>query len=195
MPYTKIKHGPKGTTLTRVEDRANEDSVESTLTSHELPRPEFVAALQALQAWVLEVCELPTDYAAGMTVVGVSISLGEHGGCVVTALKQVSAAASPVVINSPHVPAVATRDGGGSLPRRVVEMLEALELEAERFWKGQRAQADLFEAPPADAVAAAIDRMRPDPDSGIESVTLSVYTPGKPTQSVTLPRRGTGGAA
>ena len=186
MPYTKIKHGPKGTSLTRVEDRSNQDSIESTMTSHELPRPEFIAALQALGSWVIDVCELPPSYEEGLTVTGVSISLGEYGGCVVTALKQVSGAAAPVGINSPHVPAVATRDGGGALPKRGVGMLEQLESEAERFWKGERAQAELFDA---------IDRLRPDADSSIDSVTLSVHTPGQPTRSVTLPKRAKKGGA
>jgi hypothetical protein len=175
MPYTKIKHGPKGTTLTRVEDRANEDSVESTLTSHELPRPEFITALNALSAWVVRCCELPIDYADGMTVVGVTLSLGEYGGCVVTALRKVSGASSPVVINTPHVPSEPTSDGGHSLPASVQTLLTELEAEADRFWNGQRAQATLFDDIQSDlerhrklepAVMDAIDRLRPKRTGG-----------------------------
>lgn len=154
MPYAKIKYSvAKGVALTRVEDRANVDSIESTLTSHELPRPEFVAALNALTAWVVQCCELPSTYAEDMSVVGVTLSLGEHGGCVVTALRKVRGASSPVVINTPHVPSVPTSDGGPALPPTVNALLIQLEAEADRFWTGERAQADLFEGKRADGAA------------------------------------------
>lgn len=146
MPYTKIKYSPrKGTvSLTRVEDRGDEDSIESTLTSHESPRPEFVDALQALTPWLLNVCELPESYSEGLSVTGVSLTLGEYGGCVVTALKGVRSANAPVVLNSPHVPAQPTSEGGPSLPANAKAALDHLEEEAERFWRGERSQGELF---------------------------------------------------
>lgn len=152
MPFTKIKHSKGTTTFTRVEDRANKDSVEQTLTSHETPRPEFNTALQALTSWVVRICELPIDYATDMTVTGVSISVGEYGGCVVTALKKVADANSPVVINTPHVPATATSENGPEMPPSTVQLVDVLEEEALRFWNGERAQVELFDSTkqPAD---------------------------------------------
>lgn len=144
MPYTKIKHNKGTTTLTRVEDRSQQESIEQTLTSHDDPRPAFVEALQALTAYVVRVCELPRGYAEDMRITGVSLSPGEYGGCVVTALKSVSGANAPVVINTPHVPEVATSDNGPCLPPWACEMLATLEAEADRFWKGERAQVEMF---------------------------------------------------
>lgn len=145
MPYTKIKHSKGTTTLTRVEDRSSTDSVEQTLTSHDPPRPEFVTALQALTAWVVRICELPINYADGMTITGVSLTLGEYGGCVVTALKKVDGANAPVVINTPHVPETPTSENGPALVSSTIQLLSALEDEADKFWRGERAQLDAFE--------------------------------------------------
>lgn len=147
MPYTKIKHNKGTTTLTRVEDRTAKESIEQTLTSHDDPRPEFVTALQALTAWVVDVCDLPDDYDHDMRITGVSLSPGEYGGCVVTALKKVSGANAPVVINTPHVPETPTSDESPCLPPPVCAMIATLEEEADKFWRGQRAQAEMFDGP------------------------------------------------
>lgn len=147
MPFSKIKHSKGATTLTRVEDRSNTDSIEQTLTSYETPRPEFITAMQALTSWVIRICDLPIDYADGMTITGVSVSLGEYGGCVVTALKKVVGANAPVVINTPHVPELATSESGPELPPEAVRLLNELDDEALKFWNGERAQKDLFETP------------------------------------------------
>lgn len=152
MPYTKIKHNKGTVTLTRVEDRSTTDSVEQTLTSHDDPRPEFATGLQALTSWVVRICQLPLDYADGMRITGVSLSAGEYGGVVVTALKSVDGATAPVVINTPHVPETPTSDAGPCLPRDTIQLLETLEVEADKFWRGERAQADMFDPPPAGGV-------------------------------------------
>lgn len=169
MPYTKIKHNKGTTTLTRVEDRSQQESIEQTLTSHDDPRPEFVTALQALTAWVVDVCDLPADYAEDMRITGVSLSPGEYGGCVVTALKSVSGANAPVVINTPHVPETPTSENGPSLPAAVCEMLASLEGEADKFWRGERAQAELFDAP-----AGGVEITEPYAPPAGATATLSV---------------------
>lgn len=169
MPYTKIKHNKGTTTLTRVEDRSQQDSIEQTLTSHDDPRPEFVEALQALTAWVVDVCDLPDDYDEGMRITGVSLSPGEYGGCVVTALKKVSGANAPVVINTPHVPETPTSDEAPCLPPNVIEMLATLEDEADKFWRGERAQAELFDAP-----AGGVEITEPYEPAPTDEATISI---------------------
>lgn len=183
MPFTKIKHNKGTTTLTRVEDRSANDVVEQTLTSSDDPRPEFVNALQALTSWVVRICDLPIDYANEMRITGVSLSLGEYGGCVVTALKKVSGANSPVVINTPHVPETPTSEAGPCLPPSTVSLLESLDAEAERFWKGERAQSEMFPASESGAAelvnnedyqARAAENLRENLDRHDARATISV---------------------
>lgn len=177
MPFSKIKHSKGATTLTRVEDRSNTDSIEQTLTSYETPRPEFVTAMQALTSWVVRICELPINYAEGMTIIGVSVSLGEYGGCVVTALKKVAGANAPVVINTPHVPETATSDAGPELPPETVRLLNELDDEALKFWNGERAQKDLFDTPAIENEAyqaAATENLREMLERDGARATMSV---------------------
>ncbi len=79
-----------------------------------------------------------------MTITSVSLSAGDYGGIVVTALKKVSSAHAPVVINSPHTPETPTSEGGPELPSYVRTLIGTLEDEAQKFWSGERAQQELF---------------------------------------------------
>jgi hypothetical protein len=145
--YTKIKHTAGETTLEWQDSNAKE-SVSHSLNSHEDPRPEFKTALQALTAFVCGICELPLDYTDEMTIS--SVTLTDHDtlgrGCVVTALKKLSRAQSPLVLNTPHVTETPAADGQPALPGYAIDLLERLVDEAERYRKGERAQQDLFKA-------------------------------------------------
>jgi hypothetical protein len=143
---TKIKHSKGETEISwREENNIKGESVEHKLICSESPRPELVSALQEFAGYVIDLCELPGEYGDSLTVTGVSISENDHmgTGIVVTSLKKVTKANSPVVINTPHLSATASCDGGPKWPPYVNGMLTRLESEATLYREGKRAQQEL----------------------------------------------------
>jgi hypothetical protein len=118
---------------------------EQVISSFDTPLPTFNQALQALSADVCSICELPEAYAERMRVSSVSISwTNDIMGAVITGLRRVNAANSPVVLNTPHLPAEDYGGGEGpTLPGATLERIEALVTECERYILGERAQQDL----------------------------------------------------
>ena len=159
MPFSKIKYSLKDGVALEWRDAELAQAVEHRLTSSQEPRPEFLTALQAFAQYVRHLCDLPMSFEAGLVVSGVSISENDTQGrgIVVTALKKVSGANSPLVLNTPHVPETATSEGQPELPAFAVRMLNTLEEEAALYRAGQRAQVDMFagKAVGADAPAPA----------------------------------------
>lgn len=155
MRLRKIKHKAGKTEIhwtTTVEDTG--DETKSELTSFDDPEPEFVTAMEALAADVLEICELPDDYTIGMDVTGLSLSYTDDDrmGATITALKGLEEANSPLVINTPHLPEIDFDDPNPQMTpgmeRRVDDLIER----AKRFIGGKRAQKDMFD--PANEEAA-----------------------------------------
>lgn len=144
--FTKIKH-KDGETVLEWKDTDAKQSIVHSLSSHDEPRPEFNAALQALTSAVLTICDLPLGYDADMKVSGVTLMKHDTMGlgCVITALKKVPHVNSPLVINTPFCTENSgDGNGDGGLWPREVALLEALVAEAERYRKGDRAQQDMF---------------------------------------------------
>lgn len=150
MSFTKIKHA-KGQTVLEWEDSGPRQSVVHSLSSHDAPRPELLSALAALERFVLDICELPLTYGEDLTIQSVSLSAHDAlgMGVVVTALKKLAAAQSPLVLNTPFVSETASAEGAPRLPRYMVDLIGTLELEAERFRQGERAQQALALDAPA----------------------------------------------
>lgn len=119
-----------------------------TMSCNAAPRPEMALALQALVPDVLDICELPDDYAGGMTVASVSLSYGgdaETMGAVITALKALVGARAPLVLNTPHLPSASYSDGDEpTLGGETVAKLLDVEGEAFLYVDGDRAQGSLF---------------------------------------------------
>lgn len=115
---------------------------EQVLASFDTPAKEFNDALQALKADVCTICELPSDYANVMRVSSVSITwTNDVMGAVITAVRPVKTANSPVVLNTPHLPATDYAPGGSgpTLEGATVERLERLIAECHRYILGDRA--------------------------------------------------------
>ncbi len=156
------------------EKRDDGHEIESVLRSKDDPSPEFVDALQALAAWVIDILELPREWAIGMTVLSVSFTEEQSGtiGLVVTSAKKIDLAesvAATAVINTPYCPE--ERNDETIWPSWLHKAIKELEHQAREFREGRaRAQADMFDEPTAAAVAG----IAPKPGSSIDSVTLSV---------------------
>ena len=74
------------------------------LISADPPTVGFLQSLQDFSGAVVEVLELPDDYATGLTIRGVTISYDDEGNpkCTITAMKALSCTETPAVFNTPH---------------------------------------------------------------------------------------------
>jgi len=132
------------------------DPDEFSFTCHDRALPAFYEEFVRLAPQVCDICEFPDDYEANLTVVGVSFSYtetkdGEVMGAVITALKKLDGANSPLVINTPYLPSQSMSDSksasmsdGKVLPDDCIRVLEDLQVEAERYIQGKRAQTEMF---------------------------------------------------
>lgn len=144
MSFTKIKYS-KGDVLLQWKDASLTDTTTHELTSSDAPRPELLTALQAMERFVIHIAELERRWMDGLTVQSVNITENDQGrGIVVTALKKVSGAASPIVINTPFLSELPTSPNGPSLPGWAIDLLDALEVEAGRYRAFERSQQELF---------------------------------------------------
>lgn len=160
------------------EGREETIAITHHLSSAEPPAEGFLGALVGLIQPVLALLELPDSYGAGMEVVGVSFTHEEERGrgAVVTCLKSVAGAQSPVVLNTPYLPETAADENSPTLPAALASAIEALCDEAERYLDGEREQLDLLTLARETA-----EDLRDGLEEG-ESVTIS--SPGH--ESVTL---------
>ena len=168
--FSKIKYDGAKVRIEYEVDRENgNDPDEYSLFSADAPATSFHAALRALREDVIAICELPADQADKLSIRGVSLSNtnGIMGACI-TALKAVTTANAPLVLNTPHLPSAPYSDNPEPvLATETVERLNVLMAEAQKYIDGERAQGDLFAR--ADVLDAA-SRMVPD---GVTSVTMS----------------------
>jgi hypothetical protein len=123
-----------------------------SLTSADLPAPEFQTALDNLRIHVEEICELPKGYCKDSEIRGVSFSYGgddEIMGAVITSLKTLNTANSPLTINTPHLPSDDYSSNNPSalcLSFDCIQALNNLMDCAENYVNGIRLQQNLFEA-------------------------------------------------
>lgn len=143
MDFAKIKYS-KGSMTLEWADEGIVDTKRTTLTSSDEPEKEFVDAMQALAPIVADLLELPKEYVAGLTIIGVSLSYNETQGrgCVVTCLKELAGFNAPLVLNTPHLAEDA--EHGPTMPLRLSQALGALCARAGRFKDGHRLQSDMF---------------------------------------------------
>ena len=151
MRFQKIKYS-KGKVKIEYELRNKEkkDWDQFSLACSDEPKPEFQIALQSLSEDVLEMCELPGDYRKRIMVTGVSFSYGGEGEVMgATIISQMALNRSNVNLNlnTPHKPSEPYSEGGDAaqcLSQDCIDRLASLELEAEDYINGNRAQGELF---------------------------------------------------
>lgn len=150
MQFTKIKYDdkePKVTLRWQETRKGGEEVLKHALDAKDRPEPEFVEALQAFVAEVCRLLALPQDYGQGMTVRGVSINHEDDGrrGLVVTVLKALEDANSPLVLNTPHLREYDNEESGVFASSGMIRRLDELEKRAQRYLDGHREQGDLFD--------------------------------------------------
>src|SRR5688572_8176909 len=107
MKFTKIKRGDRVELAWLPACDSENDEREQTLRSYDTPKKEFGEAMDALVPHVLKLLELPAEYGEGLKVTSLSISYqkahDDRMGVVITCLKSIAGAVSPVVFNTPYL--------------------------------------------------------------------------------------------
>jgi hypothetical protein len=135
------------------------------LTCKDEPRDEFDEALQSLRGDVLVIAELPREYGKDMRVQSVSLSMNAKSGArgaVVTAMKTLAKANSPLALHTPHllaeIPGELPLDGEptGVMPTGMWGRIEKLEQEAWAYLAGKRAPVDETDSPAEERELASV---------------------------------------
>jgi hypothetical protein len=178
--FTKVEYYPERplVRLTRVEDRLNEDSVKSVLSSTEPPAGELVYALSRLEEWMVEVTRV-TDawFASGdARVVSVAIGTGEEAALTVIAHRWIEGHAKPVVLATPPIAQSAT-EGDLEVPSWARDAVKQVEAAAAAFWNGRRAQMSLDDE--AEAAQGTLAGVRDALEKAVpEGTTMTLSSPG-----------------
>lgn len=133
----KFSYSPKDSkVLVRWEQDTPDGRIETvTIESAEEPAPALVRALGAMAPHVCALCEFPKEWAADITVRGVTINRsGDSEGLTITALRQLERLMTPLVLNTPY-----TTEFGEDC----AQDLEQLERLALAYGDGERAQMQL----------------------------------------------------
>lgn len=150
MRFIKIKYAKFKVTLEYEKENKKGDWDQYSMSCSDEPKPEFKAALIALDRDVLEMCELPETYLTRIAVTGVSLSYGgekEVMGATVTAQMHLNKSNVALNLNTPYkVKAFYADDGDPKqlLQDGCVGRLDDLTREAEAYVNGDRAQGELF---------------------------------------------------
>lgn len=132
---------------------------EVTMRSVEEPDPALQKALDALPPLIRNLLELPDHWAEGkLSVVSISWSWSastEVRGASICCRADLECATAPLIFNTPHLPYEQYSERGQQpvMPDDLVDALDEVERQAERYLAGARAQEDLFA--PRDGKAAA----------------------------------------
>lgn len=124
----------------------SEKSIETV--SKEEPAPEFIKAMNALDAAVREIISAPKGWTDSVSVYGVSwrwdFDLGIEGATICAGLT-LPETGLHLLINTPFLPYdVEHESGRAKMPESAIELLGAFKTEVQAFLNGRRAQKDMF---------------------------------------------------
>ena len=109
------------------------------------PLPTFGPSLDALAPLVCELCELPRDYIAGLTVSGLTLCESGKVECVtIVAKKEIAGNSRPFNIATPLIPIDAPEEGEGShLTIAQAILVETALEESRKYIRGERSQGQM----------------------------------------------------
>ena len=116
------------------------------------PLPSFGPSLDALAPLVCELCELPRDYIAGLTVSGLTLCESGKVECVtIVAKKEIAGNSRPFNIATPLIPIDQPEEGEGSyLTIAQAILVETALEEARKYIRGERSQGQMRLTPEAE---------------------------------------------
>ena len=146
MRITKVKDDTDKVVIQYEHEAPNGRRDKHTLECAEAPTPELRDALQALAPHVVDICELPEEYANRLSIRGVAFSYGgelETMGATITALAKLATSNAPLVLNTPHKPSDSYAEGGDTtmcLSSDCITALTVLQEQAIGYVNGNRTQ-------------------------------------------------------
>ena len=145
MEISKVKI-KEGSTEIHYFASDRKDSRETAFSSYDPQTKEFMACLQPLKPWVLDVLDLPGDYGDGLEITGLSIKHEEAGiGVVISAVKQLDQTDGPLCLNTPYIPPARNENTRTPMCNELQKRIQKIMDMCEEFMGGQhRAQGELF---------------------------------------------------
>lgn len=116
------------------------------VTSKDMPLEELPKRLQVMANHVTEICDLPQGATKNIVVSGITESYtDENRYLVITAIRELSKSKSPMLINTPARPLYPEGDQDETfcMSKECFEDLLAVEIEAMKYVRGERAQQSL----------------------------------------------------
>ncbi|MGK2935224.1 MAG: hypothetical protein ACSLFE_08280 [Gemmatimonadaceae bacterium] len=150
MDFAKIKVTNDGVELKWGGERDDGTELVHDLKSHDQPAEDLRQAMTAFRAYVQKLLGITSEeWVSDLVVTGLSINTEKDGrrGLVVTCMKKLADANSPLVLNTPHLREPVddiTDSGPGFFIDGTIELIRAAERAAEAYLQGKRAQGDLF---------------------------------------------------
>ncbi len=144
--FTKITLKEQDVKLCMEEVIDENNSKEITFKSTEQAHQDFALAMRGLENSVRHILQWSEEYAQfAMTISGVSFSTSEKTGvrgAVISGYVKLDTATSPFFFNTPYLPYEDHNDNeeAALLPEYTIRALDKLELEADAYLKGKRAQ-------------------------------------------------------
>ena len=132
------------------------------------PLPTFGPSLDALAPLVCDLCELPRDYIAGLTVSGLTLCESGKVECVtIVAKKEIAGNSRPFNIATPLIPIDQPEEGEGShLTIAQAILVETALEEARKYIRGERSQGQMKLTP--EATTEVVDEDEPETDNMIQ---------------------------
>lgn len=129
------------------------------------PLPSFGPSLDALAPLVCELCELPRDYIAGLTVSGLTLCESGKVECItIVAKKEIAGNSRPFNIATPLIPIDQPEEGEGShLTIAQAILVETALEEARKYIRGERSQGQMKLSPEAEETEVECDE---EPEAG-----------------------------
>ena len=147
MNFTKIKYNGDVVELEWGKERDDGSEVSTRFKCFDAPLEDFKKAMIAFRALVAHITDLPGEWVTDLAITGLSINTEKDGrrGLVITAMKKLPTANSPLILNTPHLRELVDEPPGpGFFVDGMDRAIERAEKAATEYLKGKREQVELF---------------------------------------------------
>ena len=150
--YRKVKYMNDVLLLEWEQNIGQKDEERTIRKSEDQPHPDWFAALNALKEDVAAILDAPFNWLEPGKILGLSLKREDNGarGVVFTFQLPLNSCAAPMTFNTPYlrefVESEEAPEGGYFASEEMMERVEALLEQCERFIAGKRSQMDMLAA-------------------------------------------------
>lgn len=145
---TKVSH-KNGDFHVRTEEESNGDVIKKDIESDTPANPEFTDALTDIGLYLCKMMEFPKEWTDKHECRSVTINYEEDDrmGVVVSLYVTLAKFSAGISINSPHLreKLAGTPGGGAFMPPKLVELVQEVIAQGQKYMDGDRAQRELLE--------------------------------------------------